>query len=48
MFEIAAINDFDIEVELLKQNPEFLSFLKELSQEKATISLKSLRAELGL
>ncbi len=48
MFALAPVDDFDVEVELLKKNPEFMSFLKELSQENATISLKSLRTELGL
>lgn len=48
MFALAPVDDFDFEVELLKKNTEFMSFLKELSKEKATISLKSLRAELGL
>ncbi len=44
------VDDFDIEieVEVLKKNTEFMSLLKELSQEKAVISLKSLRNELGL
>ncbi|MGP1382231.1 MAG: hypothetical protein ACTS2F_01660 [Thainema sp.] len=45
---VAPVDDFDVEVELLKKNPEFMAFLEELSQEKATVSLKSLRAELGL
>ena len=48
MFALAPINDFEVEVELLKKNTEFMAFLKQLSQEKATISLKSLREELGL
>ncbi|MGI0490966.1 hypothetical protein ACN4EG_04070 [Alkalinema pantanalense CENA528] len=48
LFALAPIDDFDVEVELLKKNPEFMTFLKELSQEQATISLKSLRGELGL
>ena len=48
MFALAPVDDFDVEVELLKKNTEFMTFLKELSQEKATIPLKSLRAELGL
>ncbi|MBW4552583.1 MAG: hypothetical protein KME35_15960 [Aphanocapsa sp. GSE-SYN-MK-11-07L] len=48
MYALAPVDDFDVEVELLKKNTEFMSFLKELSQEKATISLKSLRNELGL
>jgi hypothetical protein len=48
MFALAPINDFEVEVELLKNNTEFMAFLKQLSQEKASISLKSLREELGL
>lgn len=48
LFALAPVDDFDVEVELLKKNPEFMAFLEELSQEKATVSLKSLRAELGL
>jgi hypothetical protein len=48
MFALAPVDNFDIEVELLKKNADFMSFLKQLSQEKATISLKSLRNEFGL
>lgn len=48
MFALTPIDDFEVEVELLKRNVEFMAFLKQLAQEKATISLKSLRAELGL
>ena len=48
MFALVPVDDFDVKVELLKKNAEFMLFLKELSQEKTTISLKSLRAELGL
>lgn len=47
MFALAPVDDFDVEVELLKKNTEFMALLKELSREKATISLKSLREELG-
>lgn len=43
MFALAPVNDFELEVELLKNNAEFMAFLKKLSQEKATISLRSLR-----
>jgi hypothetical protein len=32
----------------LKNNPEFMAFLKQLSQEEEAISLEDLRAELGL
>jgi hypothetical protein len=40
--------DFDVEVELLKNNPAFMALLKQLSQEKATISLQDLRKEIGV
>ncbi len=48
MFALAPVDDFEVEVELLKKNAEFMAFLKQLSQEKATISLSPLREELGL
>jgi hypothetical protein len=47
-FVLATIDDFDAEVKLLRNNQEFMSFLKELSQEPATLSLGQLREELGL
>lgn len=47
MFAIASVDDFEVEVEILKNNAEFMAFLKELSQEEATISLQSLREELA-
>jgi len=47
MFALAPVDDFDVEVELLKKNAEFMAFLKKLSQEEATISLQSLREELA-
>ena len=48
LFAVAPVDDFDVEVELLKNNPEFMTFLKQLSQEEATISLQDLRKELDL
>ena len=42
------VNDFDVEVELLKNNIEFMALMKQLSQEKAVISSQDLRKELGL
>ncbi len=48
VFALSQVDDFDVEVELLKNNPEFMAFLKQLSQEKATISLEALRKELAL
>jgi len=48
VFAMSHVDDFDVEVELLGNNPEFMAFLKKLSQEEATISLQDLRKELGL
>ena len=48
VFAVSQVDEFDWEVELLKSNPEFMAFMEELSQEKATISSRQLREELGL
>ena len=48
VFALSQVDDFDGEVELLKKNPEFKAFLRQLSQEEAKISLESLRQELAL
>ena len=48
VFALSQVDDFDVEVELLKNNPEFMMFLKHLSQENPAISLTDLRKELGL
>jgi hypothetical protein len=48
LFAVAPVDDFDVEVELLKNNAEFMAFLKQLSQEEAAISLQDLRRELDL
>lgn len=47
-FALSQVDEFDTEVELLKNNPEFLAFLDQLSQEEATISLEDLKKELNL
>ena len=47
VFALSHVDHFAVEVELLKNNAEFMAFLRQLSQEKATISLKDLRQELG-
>ncbi len=47
VFALSQVDDFDVEVELLRKNPEFKALMKELSQEEATISLESLRQELA-
>lgn len=48
VFALSQVDDFEVEVELLNKNPEFKAFLRQLSQEEATISLESLRQELAL
>jgi hypothetical protein len=48
LFAVSQVDDFDVEVELLKNNPEFIAFLRQLSQEEAAISLQDLREELKL
>jgi hypothetical protein len=48
VFALSHVDDFDVEVELLKNNPEFMAFLRQRSQEKSTVSLEELRRELGL
>lgn len=47
-FALAPMDDFEVEVELLRNNPDFLSFLRRLSREEASIPLDDLRRELGL
>jgi len=48
VFALSQVDDFELEVELLKNNTEFMSFLKQLSQEEPTISLQDLCKELDL
>jgi len=48
VFALSRVDDSDVEVELLKSNSEFMAFLKQSSQERATISLQDLRKELPL
>ncbi len=47
-FVVTQVDEFDVEVELLKRNEEFMALLKQLGQEPASISLGDLRKELGL
>jgi hypothetical protein len=47
-FAVSQLGDFEVEVELLRNDPDFLSFLRQLSREDATISLQDLRNELAL
>jgi hypothetical protein len=47
-FAVAHLDDFEVEVELLRNNPDFLSFLRQLSREDASIPLEDLRKELAV
>ncbi|MEX2139489.1 MAG: hypothetical protein WD894_09520 [Pirellulales bacterium] len=47
VFALSQVDAFAVEVELLKNNPEFMAFLKELSNEEPAISLTDLRQELA-
>jgi len=47
-FALAQLDDFAVEVELLRNNPDFLSFLRQLSREDASVPLEDLRKELAL
>jgi len=47
-FIIAAIDDFDREIQLQRQNKEFMRFLDERGREKATITAEEARRSLGL
>ncbi len=42
------IDNLKVSVDLLKNNTQFMAHLKKLSKQKATISIKSFREELGL
>jgi hypothetical protein len=47
-FALAQLDEFDVEVELLRSSPDFLSFLRRLSREDASIPMADLRKELAL
>ena len=42
-FALSQLGDFEVEVELLRNNPDFLRFLRQLSREDASISMEELR-----
>jgi hypothetical protein len=48
MFILSKVDDFDVEVGLLKNNLDFMAFLWTLSQQEAVISLQDLRKELDV
>ena len=47
-FVLAPIDEFALEVELLRQNEEFMAYLDGLFQQEATIPLAEVERELGL
>jgi hypothetical protein len=47
-FALSQLGDFEVEVEMLRNNPDFMSFLRQLSGEDASIPLEDLRRELAL
>jgi hypothetical protein len=47
-FVLSAVDDFDLEVELLRQNKEFMAYLDELSAQQATIPLEEVERMLDL
>jgi hypothetical protein len=48
VFALSQVDDFDLEVELLKNYPEFMAFLKQLSQGEPAMVPGDLRKELDL
>jgi len=48
IFVVAPIDDSDIEVEILRNNKEFMAYLDGVSKQKATISLEEAEKRLGL
>lgn len=47
-FVLAPVDEFALEVELLRDNEEFMAYLDELFKQEATISLEEVEKELGL
>lgn len=47
MFALVPLDDFELEVEQLKHNADFMAYLRGLSEEKVSISLDELRKELA-
>ena len=47
-FAISAVDDADVEAELLKNDLEFMAFMQALSQEETVMSSHQLRDALGL
>jgi hypothetical protein len=48
VYAVSQVDDFDVESELLRNQPDFMAFLRELSKDKAVVSLQDLRKELSV
>ena len=47
-FVLAEVDDFDTEIDLVRQNEELMTLLAERSREKKTYTLQQMREQLGL
>lgn len=47
-FVLAPVEEFALEVELLRNNEEFMAYLDELFKQEATIPFEDVEKELGL
>ena len=47
-FVLSLVDEFAFEVELLRNNEDFMAYLDELSSQEATIPLEDVEKELGL
>jgi hypothetical protein len=47
-FVLTLVDEFALEVELLRNNDEFMAYLDELSEQEATIPLEDVEEKLGL
>jgi hypothetical protein len=48
VFALSQVEDLDVEVALLKRNPEFATLMRRLSVQKGAISIEDLRRELAI
>jgi len=47
-FVLAEVDDFNREIELTRQNKQFMAFLDQRAKQTKTVSLDKAKAELGL
>ncbi len=47
-FVLAELDDFDLEVDKLRNSKEFMAFLEQRSKERGITSIEQLRQELGI